>query len=78
MADETPVKITRTEVKTYSTFKKHLIAFIIVIGALWIFWLIKGNLILSAWLMIPTILWFVVILIHWTIAYEIFQKRKMS
>ncbi|HRE37403.1 MAG TPA: 2TM domain-containing protein [Chitinophagaceae bacterium] len=62
------------EVKAISGFKAHVSIYIVIVGLLWIIWLIKGGLDIHPWPVYPTVAWGIGLFFHYMSAYGIYRK----
>jgi hypothetical protein len=58
------------EVKALKSFRIHLSFYIIIIGILWLVWLMYGGMSIHAWPAYPTVVWGVILFIHYINAYR--------
>ena len=63
-------------VKLFIAFKTHLTVFVAVNAVLWIAWLLKGTTDFNSSLLYISIIWSVILVVHYLVAYEIFQTNK--
>jgi hypothetical protein len=69
-------KIIKTEVRHFAGVRMHATIFVLVIGGLWLLWLLSGTDILYTWLLIPSLIWGAIFSVHCLIVYREFNKLK--
>jgi len=62
--------------KLLVNFRKHLAIFVTVNAILWIAWLLKGSDDFNSILIYISVTWSAILIIHYFIAYEIFNTTK--
>jgi Methyladenine glycosylase/2TM domain len=68
-------EVVKEEVKLFKGFKKHLLIFLAVLAILWTTWFITGNS-PSLWPLYPSMLWVIILTIHFITAYRGIEKRN--
>jgi hypothetical protein len=62
--------------KLLTAFKTHLTIFLIVNSILWLIWMLRGTVDFNSLLLYITIIWSAILVVHYAVAYEIFQTNK--
>lgn len=62
------------EVKAISRFKIHVSIYIVVLGILWVIWLINGGFEIHPWPVYPSVAWGIILFFHYLTAYGIYRK----
>jgi hypothetical protein len=78
MPDTRSDKQLQKEVKDYSAFRSHATIYVLVIGALWILWLLSGSAVFYTWLLAPSLLWGFILAIHWFLVYREIKNDQRS
>jgi hypothetical protein len=69
-------KINRMEARHFLAVRSHATVFILVIGGLWVLWLLSGSTFMYTWLLIPTLTWAAVLAGHCILVYLEFNRFK--
>lgn len=71
----TEKQVIKEEVRLFTGFKKHLLVFVAVLTVLWVTWFITGSS-STFWPLYPSMLWLVILVIHFITAYRGIEKRN--
>ena len=63
------------EVNAFKSFRAHLTAYLLINGFFWLIWFANGGMSIYAWPVYPTVIWGVILLIHFISAYRAFKKN---
>jgi hypothetical protein len=68
----------KEEVKHFTGFNTHAAIYILVIGTMWILWVLTSNTIFYTWLLLPTLVWGLILAIHWYVVFREINKDQRS
>lgn len=75
MARETNSEI-KEEVNVFKAFRTHLTYYILINAFFWLIWLANGGMSIYAWPAYPTIIWGIILLIHYISANRAFRHHS--
>ena len=67
------------EVSSYSSFRLHLSFFLVVMGLIWVIWLVKGGgLDFESWPIYVSAAWGAGLLVHFYLSYRALRHRNLK